>query len=193
MGHGSSSWKLAALGALVLPATGMASTLVIEAYVDGRDHLILQAGTAQWLHLDYAAVGRWDNQDLPTYFNDVAWTPSWPGHPAPDEIRVFGVTSALYTGLTPALPNGPMTVSLANLTIGRGPVTIVQYPDAANAYTLKIEFNDNDVGLPATSYAGWYTVQLDVSPVPEPPSYALWLVALGLAGVGARRHHVAMR
>lgn len=193
MGCGRSALTMMALAALGLPAAGHASTLVIEAYVDGRDQIALRGDTAQWLHFDYAAVGRWDNQDLPTYFNGVAWTPTWLGYPAPNEIRVSGAVSSTYTGLSPALPEGHMGVTLINLTSGRGPVSIVQFPDAANAYTLKIEFNDNDIGLPAASYAGWYTVQLEISPVLEPSAYALWLAGLGLAGFAARRSRVPMR
>lgn len=178
---------MAAITALSLPSMANAYTLVVDAYIDGRDDLVLLGGTAQWLHLDYAAVGRWNFQNLPTYFNGVAWTPDWPGHPPPDEIRVNGAASSVFTGLTPAMPSGPMTVTLTNLTAGRGLVSIVQYPHISNAYTLKVEFNDNDIGEPATTYAGWYKVQLDISPVPEPESYAMLLAGLGLVGAATRR------
>jgi len=177
---------LAVSTTLAQPLLAHAFTLTVEAYIDGRDDLILQGNTAQWLHLDYAAVGRWNFQDLPTYFDGVAWTPDWPGYPAPNEIRVNGALSSTFSGLSYALPNGTMNVALTNLTSGRGPVSIVQYPDSSNAYTLKVEFNDNDIGLPATSYAGWYTVQLNITPVPEPESYALLLAGLGLVGAAVR-------
>ena len=93
-------------------------------------------------------------RDLPTYFNGVAWTPTWPGHPAPNEIRAFGAVSSTYAELIPALPEGPTAVKLTNLTSGRGPMSIVQYPDAASAHTLKIEFNDNDICPPSQIQTG---------------------------------------
>jgi hypothetical protein len=184
---GKSILTLAAGAALSLAPAANALTLEVDAYVDGRDQLILQGSSAQWLHLDYAAVGRWNFQNLATYFNGAAWLPDWPGHPAPDEIRVQGALSSLYTGLAPALPDGPMSVTLTNLTAGRGPVSIVQLPDSSNAYTLVVEFNDNDIGQPSNTYADWYKVRLDITPVPEPASSALMLAGLALAAMAVRR------
>lgn len=183
----SSFLSVVAVAALGLPPAANAYTLDIDAYIDGRDWLILQGNTAQWLHLDFAAVGRWNFQDLATSFNGTAWTPDWPGYAAPNEIRVSGAMSSVYAGLNPALPSGPMAVTLTKLTSGRGPVSIVQVPDSSNAYTLKLEFNDNDIGEPATSYADWYKVRLDITPVPEPATVSLMLAGLLLTGAAALR------
>lgn len=177
------------VASLGLPSVASAYTLDIQAYIDGRDQLILQGDTAQWEHFDYAAVGRWGGHNEATFLNGLAWTPDWPGYPVPNEVRVHGADSSVFTGTGAFLPSGAMTVTLANLTTGRGPVTIVQSPDAGNGYALKVEFNDNAYGqgTPENPYAVWYHVQLNITPVPEPETYAMFLVGLGLVGTIARR------
>lgn len=156
-----------------------ATSLQVEAYIDGRDQLIIQGNMVQWEHFDYAAVGRWNGNNYPTYLKtpdiNEAWTPTWP-QPVPDEIR-FHADSSIFTGLSPALPAAPVTVTLTNLTNPlRGPVTIVQFPEAGNGYTLKVEFNDN-----IQEFAAWYSVELNITPTPLPA--AIWLLGSGLLGL----------
>lgn len=53
--------------AFSFPSGANAYVIDIEAYTDGSDDLILQGNTAQWLHLDFDAVGTWGGHNYPTY------------------------------------------------------------------------------------------------------------------------------
>jgi hypothetical protein len=139
-----------------LPSTlGTSSTmsvLTVSAYIDGRSQLILQGDAVHWHHLDFAAPGRLEGADNPTYLNWAAWYPAWPDSPDA-ENRDCNCDSSAYVGLQPLA----MQDQIASLEIvrARDRVAIVQQPDAANAYTLIIEFDD---GAPAG--ATWYEVDV---------------------------------
>ena len=129
-------------------------------------------------------MGRHDGHNYPTKLKtaaiDEAWVPQWP-EPVPAEIR-YHAFSSIFTGLSPFLPQAPVIVTLTNLTNPlRGPVTIVQSPQASNDYTLKVEFNDND-SYPGW-YAAWYTVELNIVPLPG----SVLLLGPSLAGLLAWR------
>jgi hypothetical protein len=63
-------------------------TIDIQAFIDGRDQLIIQGNTLQWDHIDYAAVGRYLGANEPTIItttlngvtqlNQTDWYPTWP-------------------------------------------------------------------------------------------------------------------
>jgi hypothetical protein len=130
-------------------------TVDIRAFIDGRDQLIMQGDTLQWHHFDFAAVGRHSGRDEPTsittrqsdtvIMNEVAWFPEW-SEPPPDEIRQEEVSS-IFESLNPPLPATDLRVDLLSESCdhggGTGTVTIAQYPDATNDYTLIVEFDDN--------------------------------------------------
>jgi hypothetical protein len=145
----------------------LADTFVynITAYIDGQDLLIIHGSTLQWHHLDYAAVGRWNGQNIPTtisstlngtsVMNGYQWTPNWP-YPPPNEIR-FEAYSSVFGGLAPLLPpSGAVTVTLTPIQ-ARGSVTISQMPTPSNNNTLIIDFDDD-----AISEAAYYIAQVTV-------------------------------
>jgi hypothetical protein len=151
-------------------------TFEIDAFIDGRDQLIVQGGTLQWDHLDFAAVGRNSagNGNEPTVIttslNGVTqldhfdWYPSWP-EPPPAEIR-YQALSSVFSGLLPALPSTAATVTL-NVISARDSLSIYQYPTAANSNTLILDFNDDQSSGPA-----WYDALVTVTtdaPAPVPP------------------------
>jgi len=151
-------------GSALLTASGSTYTYTFTACMDGRDLLMIQGSTLQWQHLDYQAVGlandcppgATDAVGVDTTNNGTAglstsWLPTWAQNPPPS-----GTLSSTFTGLSPALPSGPMTVSL-NVIAARTSLTIYQQPSAANDWTLILDFNDDP--LPgATVYIGEVTV-----------------------------------
>ena len=55
-------------------------TVVVRAFIDGRDMLSIEGDRFTWTHLDSqtAAVGRW-NGNRPTIVNGISWYPDWGG------------------------------------------------------------------------------------------------------------------
>lgn len=144
------------LGLVILsgaPVFAQSGTIGVEALIDGRSQLILQADTAQWYHLDFAAPGRHEFQDEPTYLNGVPWLPMWPDVPDA-ENRECECYSDTYVGVVPPLPMADYGVQL-EVVQARGDVQIVEPPSAANNYRVVIEFNDNPI-----LGSEWYEVNL---------------------------------
>lgn len=125
----------------------------IEAVVDGRDHLVIQGGTIQWRHFEWAIVGRHEPLNEPTIISTkkpdvvtldrVEWHPEWydlEGRPV-THYRQPAVSSK-FNELTPPLPSRDAHVILTPINC-RGTTHIVQQPSAENDYTLIVEFDDN--------------------------------------------------
>ncbi|MGC9334580.1 MAG: Ig-like domain-containing protein [Anaerolineae bacterium] len=139
--------------ALTLP-----DTLTVRAFIDGRSQLVVRGDRVYWHHLNFAAPGRWQDPDTqrvydePTYLNAVAWYPLWPDQPD-RENRDCGCHSSPINGIPPlAQQDQAATLSIEQ---ARGPVTIIQQPEAGNDYTLIVEFEDGGPGG-----ADWYEVTL---------------------------------
>ena len=121
----------------------------IEAHIDGRDRLAIKGDTMQWHHLSAAAVGRHNGADSPTIISDslgrnvTEWLPQW-ATPPPNEIRQRA-SSSIFEGLPQPLPRDGMAWKLEQ-TFGRNEVYIVEQPNAANDYTLLVEFWDLQPG-----------------------------------------------
>jgi len=128
------------------------TTLNVRAFIDGRSHLIVQRDTVHWHHLDYAAPGRLEGANEPTYLNDTAWFPTWPDVPDP-ENRGCDCDSSCFVGV-PTLAVQAQTVALG-IVQARGSVAIIQQPDHSNGFTLIVEFNDN-----GPLGADWYGINL---------------------------------
>jgi hypothetical protein len=132
--------------------------LTVRALIDGRSQLVVRGGSVYWHHLDFAAPGRWQDPetqrayDEPTYLNGAAWYPTWPDQPD-RENRDCGCNSSSIAGIA-ALARQDQTASLS-VEQARGPVTIIQQPEAGNDYTLIVEFDDGGPGG-----ADWYEVTL---------------------------------
>jgi hypothetical protein len=166
-------------------------SLKIDAYIDGRDLLIVDDDTLQWHHLDYAAVGRWLGANEPTYLSlwidgtlaldNYAWTPVWPD-PPPSEIRYEAYSDILAIPFV-VVPDSAASVVLTPL-IGRYSISTLQGPSALNGYELVLDFNDDP-----PSGAAWYSARVDISTstslVPEPSS--MLLVATGIAALAGTR------
>ena len=134
---------------LVTPTTETI-TIDIQAYVDGRDLLVIQGSTLQWEHLDFAAVGMWSDLNEPTIItttlngatqlDHVNWYPIWP---EPLNTGQWGTgDSSVFLDLAPTLPTTDMTVSLDTIS-ARNSLTIYQLPTASNNETLILDFNDD--------------------------------------------------
>lgn len=149
-------------------AAAFATPLVleVEAFVDGRDHLLIQGATVQWHHFDFAAVGRINGLNEPTYLTTslhgdvsmdrVPWIPDWP-QPPPAEIR-YEAWSSVFTGLTPVVPTDPDLLGVTLTAIqARESVSLIQSPGPNNGYTTIVEFDDFDSSGP-----DWYHCEPDV-------------------------------
>jgi len=130
--------------------------LRIEAYIDGRDRLILQRNTVQWHRLEWDPPGRVGEQTLPTVINDVPWIPDWPDSAATDKPDPKNY-SAKFESLKPPLPASSASRALVEIKriAGRGKISIIEQPSSSNDYTLIIEFNDNSFKGP-----GYYIVDV---------------------------------
>lgn len=135
-------------------ATLILTTLKVRAYIDGRSQLVLRGNEIYWHHLDFAAPGRHFDAEVnqPTYLNQVKWFPIWPD--APDrENRDCNCDSSSYQSV-PSLVQADKMVQM-DVVQGRGEVSILQQPSAANDYALIIELDDNPLSGPA-----WYEFDL---------------------------------
>jgi hypothetical protein len=125
-------------------------------YIDGRSDAVIQGNTIDLRNLDYAAPGRWNGSNQPTTLTygsaSVAWMPSWPDQPTP-ENRFCDCNSSVYTGIPGRAPHD-QTVQLT-IKQARYMASITQQPSAANNYTLIVEFNDDPPPGP-----DWYDVVL---------------------------------
>jgi hypothetical protein len=50
----------------------------VKAYIDGVSDLVFKDNTVYWHHLRWAAPGRHEGNNYPTYINDIEWIPQWP-------------------------------------------------------------------------------------------------------------------
>jgi hypothetical protein len=159
-------------------------TIDVNAYIDGRDWLIISGNTLQWHHFDFAAVGRWHGLNEPTIIstelegntimNQVNWVPQWPEDP-PAEIR-YEAFSSIFTGLIPNIPPSGMIISNVTLTpiLCRSSMSLIGF----NPGNIIVEFNDDPVENP-----DWYEAQINVTMTPEPATICLF----GLGGLALLR------
>ncbi|MCC6406949.1 MAG: hypothetical protein IT453_07275 [Planctomycetes bacterium] len=149
------------LVAVALANASAAQSIRIQAYVDGRSRLILDDDTATWQHFEWAAPGRVDCDTgypiAPTYLDGLAWWPDWPDVPTCENRDCGGCSSSTFVGLAHALPDHDFAPGLI-VYDARGPAGIVEFPSAANGWSVVIEFDDN---APGGAY--WYDVELDFS------------------------------
>ncbi|MGH7940330.1 MAG: serine/threonine-protein kinase, partial [Limisphaerales bacterium] len=114
-------------------------TLTIRAFIDGSD-VVYVSGYKLWIQHDTA--------NLPgklIYVNGQPWTPTW----------TTNGTSSEFDGLNPAfMPHDPQTIHVTKL-VGRGTVSLEQFPSAENNQTLAVRISD-DV-FPG---AAWYEIAI---------------------------------
>jgi beta-lactam-binding protein with PASTA domain len=138
----------------------------VQAWIDGKDVLVLQDTAVYWEHLASAAVGRHGGNNYPTTvsawldgnqtMNHVQWTPQWPEEP-PAEIR-YAATSDAFGDLVPPLPVHSDILSVTVVKVsGRDTIRVVESPSAENGGLLAVEFDDT-----APSGTDWYTVRIIV-------------------------------
>jgi len=166
-------------------------TLDIQAFIDGRDRLVVQGNTLQWYHYDTIwPPGTIGNDFKPTIINtqlngvpvltNVDWFPSWPPSSLGTLPPSSGVISDLFTGVSPAVPaTEDVTLTVVQ---ARDSLSMVQAPNAGNGYTTIIQFNDDP--SPA---AAWYEAKLNYNTTPVPLPATVWLLGSGLLGLAGWR------
>jgi len=188
-----------ACASLTSPAAADVITLDVRAFTDGRDLLIIRGNSLQWDHLDYAAVGRHsegviggrnDPTIISTATNGIPvltnfnWYPDWP-EPPPAEIR-YPAYSSVFSGLSPSFPSQDYGVTL-DVVSARDQLSIYSLPSAGNGYALTLDFNDDPSGGPV-----WYEARATIntsgkSAVPEPSTWAMFVLGFFGIGCAARR------
>src|SRR5262249_11459560 len=123
---------------------------------DGQDILYITGNTLRWQTISFTPVGL-PRFDVPSTTTDVSttlngnpvqsfqWQPTYPSGSS---------FTDLFTGLDPALPAASTLLGLAVLD-GRGPVSILQQPDASNGFVFALDFKDDSF-----NGASLYSVQL---------------------------------
>ncbi|MGA2853961.1 MAG: PH domain-containing protein [Verrucomicrobiota bacterium] len=110
--------------------------LSVRAFIDGRDVLKVRGNRLWFEHETANLPGR------NIFVNGKAWSPSWTNN-----------VSAEYVGLTPAFrPSKAQNVQIKK-QVGRGIISIAQFPSPANEETLAVRLDDDEPGG-----ADWYEV-----------------------------------
>ncbi len=142
-------------GGLFTAESNAASTMIldIQAFIDGRDQMVIQGSTLNWYHYDWQAPGKWNGNNYPVTINL-----SLDGAPVStnewyEPQASSSTVPAVFTGLSPAVP-ATEDVTLTAVEARDG-LSMVQAPNAGNDYTTVIEFNDNQ-----SSGAAWYKAKL---------------------------------
>ena len=115
---------------------GQRRALTILMLVDGSD-VVKVCGNRLWLeHEPGSLPGR------NIFVNGKAWSPGWTNN-----------VSAEFVGLNPAFrPHDPQKIQITK-RVGRGTVSVTQFPSPANDETLAVRLDDDVFGG-----ADWYEV-----------------------------------
>lgn len=139
------------LGTLTLSAASVAAPeaatphrLVVKAYIDGSDFLMIRGNQLRWVHRGWERPGL-DSGEQPTFLNGTAWWPEWQK----------GLVS-LPIKLADPLPSSPgVQVHLVSAK-ARGSVVFAEHPSSENDYSLTVLFDDDGI-----NGAAWYEIALE--------------------------------
>ena len=125
-----------ALVASFASGCGIRQQLTVRAFIVGSD-VVKVSGNKLWLEHDtFSLPGK------TIYVNGQAWTPQWN-----DKV------STEFAGLKPAFKTrDPQKIQLTK-RVGRGTVSIEQFPTSINNETLAVRIDDGDFGG-----ADWYEI-----------------------------------
>jgi hypothetical protein len=128
-----------------------ATSLRVQAYIDGRSDIVVSPAVTLWRHFDFDAPGRWNGATDPTILNTLNWFPTWPDVPDGLNTDCNCESSSIATPVAVPLVNSvSVTVNAA-----RGAIAIIQHPSQDNGYQTILEFNDDPM-----AGAAWYDVTL---------------------------------
>ena len=141
-----------ALAGCISRAPDPAGKLYVRSLIDGEDTLFIKGDQMWFVHSAYQVPGKWAGAELPTYINESQeWDVKWNGNLS-DIVKIEKAESALPTSGTWDANN----MSVKFYTAGYGVASVLEYPSAANNYTLSVKFDD------AEPYgAHWYSVDID--------------------------------
>ena len=110
--------------------------LTVKAFIDASD-VVKVSGNRLWFEHE---TGTLPGRNI--FVNGEAWSPSWTNN-----------VSAEFVGLNPAFrPHDPQKIQITK-RLGRGTVSVAQFPSPANDETLAVRIDDEDFGG-----ADWYEV-----------------------------------
>ena len=110
--------------------------LTVKAFIDSSD-VVKVSGNRLWFEHE---TGTLPGRNI--FVNGKAWSPSWTND-----------VSTEFLGLNPAfLPHDPRKIQITK-RIGRGTVSVAEFPSPANGETLAVRLDDVDFGG-----ADWYEV-----------------------------------
>lgn len=125
--------------------------LSIRSLIDGADRLMIRGDQVWFEHLAYELPGRWSGFEYPTTFNrEIEWHPVW----KTDYSDTFVIPDK-----NAVLPLGvEMTEETLKVVTNRGKdqVTVAEYPNEHNDYTLVLYLDDRGPYGPH-----WFDVRLD--------------------------------
>jgi hypothetical protein len=147
----SNARVVALFGTLALSAASVAAPedatphrLVVRAYIDGSDFLMMRGNQLRWVHRGWERPGL-DSGEEPTFLNGTAWWPTWQK----------GLVS-LPTTVADSLPSSPeVQVHLVSAK-ARGSVVFAEHPSPENGYSLTVLFDDDGI-----NGADWYEIALE--------------------------------
>jgi hypothetical protein len=131
------------------PCSPGTKEVTVKAYVEGLSYVRIQDNKAWWYHVTYTAPGLSVTPPHPTYFNGVAWTPTWPFTSGTGWHCKCESSKYDLCGASVALGPTPKFSAFKKLS-GPGVVALVQAPSSGNGYRTMVEVHDTPNG------AAWY-------------------------------------
>ncbi len=108
--------------------------LTVKAFIDSRD-VVKVSGNRLWFEHE---TGTLPGRNI--FVNGTVWTPSWTSN-----------VSTEFVGLNPAFrPRDPQKIQMTK-RLGRGTVSVAEFPSPANEETLAVRIDDEEFGG-----ADWY-------------------------------------
>jgi hypothetical protein len=108
----------------------------VKAFIDARD-VVKVSGTKLWFEHETGSL-----PGMNIFVNRKAWSPSWTSN-----------VSTAFVGLNPAFrPHDPQKIQITK-RVGRGTVSVAEFPSPANEETLAVRIDDEEIGG-----ADWYEV-----------------------------------
>ena len=127
------------------------SKLKVRTFIDGADVLFVRGDQIWFKHYAYDLPGKWRKVNEPSYVNGSEWMPEWK-----DSLSDrFTIPSDSVAALPPNKEFDETTLEV-NSYGAWGKVSVVEYPNAGNDFTLVVLLDDLEY-----EGASWYNIGID--------------------------------